>query len=217
MPTIFHGGNLAYLALTGKIELQVRDQVALMLRTVIPPENLVAREWTRRKKSRCDLAIVHGGNPNCIVEFKAMYSFDPLIEGKTAMRLPRTLLTDCLERERDYRARTLGVLLVTHPLGRIPEEYGHGVTKYRDDINLAFSRYGPAGNILSGCESKVEHLFRKRDFTSRHGVLQAGNCFGTQVEIHYWLVETRKPPTKLGVPDSAILKDYFQIPLKDVE
>ena len=48
----FAAGELAYLALTSKVELPIRDRLAWCLHTSLP-NRVVAREW-----KRCDLAVL---------------------------------------------------------------------------------------------------------------------------------------------------------------
>ena len=65
----FEPGELAYLALTSKPELQVRDRLAWELTKA---GVRVAREWRR-----CDLALLSGnGTPLALVEMKATHTGD---------------------------------------------------------------------------------------------------------------------------------------------
>ena len=67
----FKKDELAYLALTGKIEHPIRDRLAFRLHKRL--KNLkIVREW-----KRTDLAILDSNNiPTRILELKAMYTFD---------------------------------------------------------------------------------------------------------------------------------------------
>jgi hypothetical protein len=191
-------GDLGYFALTGKLELRVRDEVALSLGIALP-KSIVAREWTQPipvkhdRKHPCDLAILSGvnGAPRCLVELKAMYTFDVLIHGATPMRLPEKLLEDCEARLKDYEVRTLGILIATHPLVQIGKSLGWGVVKYDSDINRAFKRHNfSQEQIASASKERVEDLFKKEgyQYSGRHK-MQAGSWLGTDVEIHYWVIE----------------------------
>ena len=77
----FGENELAYLALTSKIERQVIDRLAFCLQRDYGKREdvFVAREYTRRKAknpddnvSRVDLAIVVGDEPQLFLEAKAM-------------------------------------------------------------------------------------------------------------------------------------------------
>jgi len=68
----FAPGELAYLALTSKIERPLQDRLAWLLHTR-PPALVVSREWRAT-----DIAILSAGaeSPLVLLEAKAMYSFD---------------------------------------------------------------------------------------------------------------------------------------------
>ena len=71
-----HPDDLAYLAVTGKIELPVRDALgALMTRKF--PELTAAREFKRR-----DLAILRDGVPLAVIEGKLWISFEANVPSK---------------------------------------------------------------------------------------------------------------------------------------
>jgi hypothetical protein len=65
------GDELAYLALTGKIEGRVRDRLAWRLHQSLTDGYQFAREWRR-----VDLAVLSGGHPRLLVELKAFCGFN---------------------------------------------------------------------------------------------------------------------------------------------
>lgn len=72
----FQDGELAYLALTSKIELPLRDKIAFELHKKYSDSHLICREWKSKENntfSRIDLAIIDKENskPVCLIEFKA--------------------------------------------------------------------------------------------------------------------------------------------------
>ena len=67
----FEEDQLAFLALTSKPELQIRDALAWRLHRALP-DLIVSREWRRT-----DLAVLdRAGNPLMLLEAKAMATFD---------------------------------------------------------------------------------------------------------------------------------------------
>jgi hypothetical protein len=187
------GDDLAYLILTGKMEETIRDLVALELRKLLSDDREVAREWKKPHKPRCDLAILHEEDPELIVEFKHMYTFDPLPtrEGtKSADRLPNMLKDDMKKRERQYslKAEVLGVLLATHPSAKIDEKkYGHGLMKYSHKVNTTIDRLGGADAVLDACKGRVKELIGAgRIVHSSERVI--GKCFGVDVRMVFWVV-----------------------------
>ena len=71
----FEENELAYLAVTSKIEHPFRDRLSFLLHKRYEAEGyLVAREW-----KRIDMAILnHEGEPLILIELKAMYTFDAI-------------------------------------------------------------------------------------------------------------------------------------------
>ena len=66
----YHEGELAFLAVTGNIELNVRDRLAYALSR---PGHLAWREWLR-----FDVAVLsEEGRPLLLVELKACDTSDP--------------------------------------------------------------------------------------------------------------------------------------------
>jgi hypothetical protein len=70
----FENDELAYLALTSKVENVLRDKIAFDFHKLYRNQKLVCREWTNQKetKLRADLAILNlNAEPELIIEFKA--------------------------------------------------------------------------------------------------------------------------------------------------
>lgn len=68
----FDENELAFLALQGKIELQLRDKIAWCLEKKSRGEYYVKREYGIAGRKKCDLAILNKDMlPLCLVEFKA--------------------------------------------------------------------------------------------------------------------------------------------------
>ena len=81
----FAPGELAYLALTSKIERPLQDRLAWLLHTRLP-DLVVSREWRAT-----DIAILSAGaeSPLVLLEAKAMYSFDVAWNTARALRPTR--------------------------------------------------------------------------------------------------------------------------------
>lgn len=72
----FQLNELAYLALTSKIELPLRDRIAFELHKKFSDTHLICREWKSKESNsskRIDIAIVDKSNfkPVCLIELKA--------------------------------------------------------------------------------------------------------------------------------------------------
>src|SRR5215218_1528708 len=81
----FDVDELAFLALTSKMELPLRDRLAYVLFRRLP-QFLVAREWRR-----VDLAVLAPGDPpvpKMLLEAKALYTFDLVGDDAWIRRYP---------------------------------------------------------------------------------------------------------------------------------
>lgn len=70
---LFNTDELAYLAITSKIENPLRDKIAYQLHNEIGENYLVCREWKGKNKDRTDIAILDSqtNNLKCLIEIKA--------------------------------------------------------------------------------------------------------------------------------------------------
>ena len=75
---LFGENELAYLSLTSKNELVIRDKIAYKLHLELK-SSIVAREYSVKGiNSRIDLAILENSNIKDVIELKSMYTFDAL-------------------------------------------------------------------------------------------------------------------------------------------
>jgi hypothetical protein len=179
----FGKDELAYLALTSKVEFQVRDKLAYRLHCRLGETFVVAREWKRR-----DLAILKEGRPVLVLELKASYSYsaakDPSERSEYFVRLQNDL---------DKARSTLGdgpeiyaLLLVTHPMGEIDGAY-RDVVKYLRGITGAVKKLRSAEAVRNASSDALSALFHCIAPVER-GEWNGGSAFGTSVAIDYWLV-----------------------------
>jgi hypothetical protein len=118
LPELFEVDELAYLALTSKIELPIRDRLAFALYKRLD-QRLVAREW-----KRVDLAVLgtDGSTPELLLEAKALYTFDLIGEAVWVDRFPKRVRDDvaALRNRSDLAEWTqlFALVLATHPLSQ---------------------------------------------------------------------------------------------------
>ena len=76
---IFNENELAYLSLTSKNELVIRDKIAYKLHKELK-DHIVSREYSpsNLRSSIIDLAILKDSQIIDLIEFKSMYTFDAL-------------------------------------------------------------------------------------------------------------------------------------------
>ena len=184
--TSYHNNELAYLALTSKIEHPIRDKVAFCMGERLKSEDLIAaREWARGHQ-RSDLAILRGGMPAAIFEFKAMYSFDGVHKrGEPYLDLMRKDLEKASALATDD-TELYSVLLVTHPEREIGDGL-RGIVKYQPYIDRAINKFGTPSRIMESCNNNLHDALDTPSKVS-HGCVEAGEYFGINVKIHYWLL-----------------------------
>jgi hypothetical protein len=176
-----NSNELAFLALTSKVELPIRDRLSFALAQMRQGEgDLVAREW----KERVDLAILSSTRePKALVELKCMYSFN-LFNAfderrfKSAVERDRSKLKRLIQKHHMTQANPYVLVLVTHPLN-IPKADYTGVIKYLNKIK----RIGE--KTSAEVTEKISSSFGNCPVAT--GCIPSGRWFNTNVEVHYAL------------------------------
>lgn len=187
----FRPNELAYLALTSKVEATIRDRLAYRLHQHLAEKRshlAVAREWQVFNRKRFDLAVVTDtSRPRLLLEAKAMYSFDLYTSAITNKFVPYC----SKDRKKLLQASTgvqpspalLTLVLVTHP--HHPEAITHhweGIVKYLPDIKRI------AGKSTSDVAREIRRHFRPPDFAPfAFGEIDGGFNFGTALTVVYAL------------------------------
>lgn len=184
--TSFAPNELAYLALTSKAELPLRDRLAWSLHTTLWPEYIVAREWRRT-----DLAVLHRGppaEPVMLLEAKAMYSFNGCTEGGRA-KYQAYLRSDHAKALQLAGPNTsvFLLLLATHAEGS-PDPSLREIIKYSSGIVGAARRHAGTHGVRTICSNRMTPIMEALGRTIR-GSLPAGQSFDLDVTIDYWLVQ----------------------------
>lgn len=181
--------ELAFLALTSKIELPVRDRMAWSLYKELWPGSVVAREWRR-----VDLAILPAGRPDepdALVQAKAIYTFD-LVSSPSLRSYEIAILADIGKAAAvsGKDSRTFIITLATHPEVRRPfaRELAR-VVKYMPSINRSLQSHGdsPAIRARAG-EAMRERFGSLGEMVS--GSIDGGAAFDVAVFLDYWIIES---------------------------
>lgn len=183
----FRPDELAYLATTTKVEGPFRDRLAFRLhQNYETSELLVAREW-----KRIDLAVLDRlGLPICLIELKAMYTYDALVNVKF---FTSATSADEIKAQQHAEAGTsvYSLLLVTHLAGSVLPQF-ISLVKYSGNINKAVVRYGAAATVLEEAIKAIDTDLSARKVVAR-GRADGGTAFGLAVAVHYWLVRNDRP------------------------
>lgn len=176
----FAANELAYLAATSKVEHPFRDRLAFLLHQRLEPAGImVAREW-----QRIDLALLRAdGVPRCLVELKAMYTFDAL-DNRLGFYADAMIADEAKARRSAAPGTAIfTLLLATHFEGPVDVRFA-GIVKYHVGINNAHARHGAGVR-----ERAHEAIHRRLDASvAACGIIRGGRAFGAAVDVHYWLV-----------------------------
>ena len=131
--------ELAYLALTSKIENPLRDKIAFELQKELKENIIVCREWTnnRKNKSKADIAILDiNGKPECIIEFKAHSSISGIGQWSNS------LIKDIQKNQKLYNQIEMIFVLFANFVNEIPknEVFNNHSIKYYDSISKSVDR-----------------------------------------------------------------------------
>jgi hypothetical protein len=182
----FRENELAYLAVTSKIERPFQNNLAYLLhQTYGPREFIVSREW-----HSVDIAILRKDfSPLCLIELTSMYVFDSKDGGylKNAADKMKKDEVKAVKRGRE-QTYVYSLLLATNVNGPVGKEFG-GVVKYLADINSSLLEYGDVAALLRYAENKIRSEFHEREVIAE-GKVNGGHVFGVDVSVLYWLVKS---------------------------
>jgi hypothetical protein len=132
-----------------------------------------------------DIAVISpDAKPTCLVELKAIYTFDAL-ERRPWFVGP---VDSDLKKLSQYKlpiANIFAVLLCTHVLGTVPSEYRE-VVKYAALIDRASREDSKSQSIRDRALQALSYLYGDR--IRFQGDLSAGSAFGLEVTMHWCLV-----------------------------
>lgn len=183
----FAKSELAYLALTQKVEHAIRDKLAFNLHRRLEresPDLLVCREW-----KRADLAVVKCKKPLLVLEAKAIYSFD-IVKSGAQHPFPK-LVSEDLEKAAKHASstppdsplETFALVIATHPRTAPGAEYREAVKYFRNVKKYAVetNTFVNASQIMN---QKMAHLGLE---LLHKDEVNAGDAFGVDVSVFLWL------------------------------
>ncbi|WP_159619447.1 hypothetical protein [Arthrobacter zhaoguopingii] len=179
----FADGELAYLALTSKVQLPLRDRLAWSLATQLPGL-VVARGW-----KRTDIAILDpSALPLALVEAKALYTFDVATPDRANVSEYARMVKDDMAKASALLGgrpgQVFALVLVTHPMDAPPAVL-KDVFKY-PGIRTAFNR-STEQEIRAGAKANLSAALEPLG-PAVHGSLDGGSAFGVRVVVDYTIV-----------------------------
>ena len=180
----FDPDELAFLALTSKIEQPFRDRLAYALAgPAVESGGRIAREYKRG-----DIAWLIGQAPKAIVELKACYTRDLITQPEIYLRY----LKSDLQKAAACGGPDCGcfaVLLATHPRSSVPPEIFDTI-KYARKVNSEIKKYGNPEEVRQLAEVKARSHLHQLGPTHEF-CWSLGAYLGIQVDLLGWLVEAR--------------------------
>lgn len=187
----FRGDELAYLALTSKVEQPVVDRLAYSLQRQYGNDERVgiAREFTESGKiQRVDLAVIEDNQPVLFLEAKAMGYYHMYMRN-SGIKYPCKVRRDICKMKKYnpasscHEIKRLALLLTTYSK-QSPHEKAAPVVKYVDRL----ARY--SGNDYSDVKDRIDKNFASNRFQlvdSGAGDIAGGRAFGMDVTVHFRL------------------------------
>lgn len=196
----FETDELAYLALTSKVERQIRDKFAWCLHKEMERPSkqkncFVTREFTPKNgaKKKIDCVILNKKQePEVFIEFKAISN--PATLGR---EWPVKALESDMKRMNSFnttaKAEVYFILLVNLPKEKLSEDYEcHIVPSHFKEINKFFEEKHDTvkekfARIQGAWEEKLKE---KYDFS--YLTIPAGKFYKNSIAIHCWIVWPKK-------------------------
>lgn len=186
----FQDNELAYLSLTSKIELPLRDKIAFELHKKYADTYLICREWKSRENNsfnRIDLAIIDKKNskPVCLIEFKA----------KSVVRYEKEFtrhLADDLIKIRNLTHDNSVELYYIYFNNVINsenefEEIYHNSVKYISDLNKNIKNKKGSAEISRTNWNKHLDLVNLNAHKSKHISINAGKYYNHNISIETFI------------------------------
>ena len=181
--------ELAFLAMQGKIELQLRDKIAWYLEQNISNNCCVKREYNiqRNGRQKCDLAILDKGNmqPVCLIEFKA-HSAATFEEGYI------NKCKDDIDKMQSIAQRITPapeiyyIFFQTEHQGTLPEK-DNGLIAYYGIIKNALKNKLRVNDIHEQWDVNYSNIGTIKKIT-----IEAGEYYGLKVDIHTMILKYDK-------------------------
>ena len=186
---LFGKDELAYLSLTSKNELVIRDRIAYKLHIELK-NSIVAREYSVKGiNSRMDLVILENYSIRDIIELKSMYTFDA-VDGLDKF-------IDSVNRDFDKNSSLknnntsqFAIIIATHPK-EIPSEKYKDFIKYYNSIKRYMKKVSNDEVLIDKMDDKIRSNFTNDKYEVRSIIVNAGNAFEVDVDICFWIVEKK--------------------------
>jgi hypothetical protein len=185
----YNSNEVAYLALTAKVEATLRNKLAYRLQQRMIDEQTtlqVARDW-----QDTDIAIItSNGQAEALIYLKSGYIPDETDANESMIGFYPKKVLDAAQKANQIgfdHTKTYAVLFYTHQNKSVAEVYRKTV-KHDNAFLRAFKKH-TAEEMLSSAKKNITTFFENKNLKPIHITIEAGTCWDVKVEIHTWLVE----------------------------
>jgi len=196
LPNKFEENEIAYLALTSKIEIPLRDKIAFRLHEKLNKDYLICREWgvkNNKDRDRIDLAIIRRKDETirCLIEFKAhsvprkekLYEKYLLEDFKKMCKVVNN--DSSLPQAAKDKVEMYYIFFNNCIESKIPDKFSHAV-KYLKDINKCNKENTSTSGIKDNIKKYWEEYLKNNNLPlnkSEEIDIKAGNYYNIPVSI----------------------------------
>lgn len=180
----FNTGELAYLLLTSKSELHLRDKLAFKLYSKYP-KRLIAREW-----NRIDLAVIAKNQPKALIEIKLAHTAGVVRKKDDSFKTLDKLMRD-IENAKEFALKATeiyGLLFLIHGKDEIPDSDDINIMKYRKIINPQLKKYGSEKKLFNEAKRRIKMHLDNCNLKIKFGKMDLGKAYGIGVDLTYVLI-----------------------------
>ncbi len=185
----YNSNEVAYLALTAKVEATLRNKLAYRLQQRMMDEQTtlqVARDW-----QDTDIAIItSSGQPEALIYLKSGYIPDETDANSSMIGFYPKKVLDASQKSNQIgldHTQTFAILFYTHQNKPVEEVYRKSV-KHDNAFLRAFKQHN-AKEMLESAKNNITNFFNAKNLPITHILIDAGTCWDVKVDIHTWLVE----------------------------
>lgn len=185
----YNSNEVAYLALTAKVEATLRNKLAYRLQQRMMDEQTtlqVARDW-----QDTDIAIItSAGQPEALIYLKSGYIPDETEANSSMIGFYPKKVLDASQKSHQIgldHTQTFAILFYTHQDKPVEEVYKKSV-KHDNAFLRAFKQHS-AEEMLDSAKTNITIFFSAKNLPTTHIIIEAGKCWDVKVDIHTWLVE----------------------------
>ncbi|WP_455537809.1 hypothetical protein [Terrisporobacter sp.] len=183
---LFGEDELAYLSLTSKNELVIRDKIAYKLYLDLK-DLVIAREYSPRGiSSRIDLAVLDDNKLKDIIDLKSMYTFDG-VDGLE--KFIDSVNKDFKKNQGlvNSEINQWSIIIATHPK-QVPSKCYKDYIKYYSSIKRYINQVDKPDYLIDIMDLKIRNSFESDKYDVEHYVANVGKAFGIDVDICFWVI-----------------------------